>query len=158
MAASNRNRESGRDSAGPQSGFKIPAPSSHQLELSSCGVNSVGFGFVGPQKRSCKRQQWLARKQRIILPAKMASTHIFEDQENRVPAAQRRVKREDPRTSSNVQVNRRPVLGAINTNLRKQPARAAKQVCGGRSVITYETTKCLKERVLLVAVWKRDVI
>lgn len=51
-AASNRNRESGRDSAGPQSGFKIPAPSSHQLELSSCGVNSVGFGFVGPQKRS----------------------------------------------------------------------------------------------------------
>lgn len=63
----------------------------------------------------------------------MASTHIFEDQENRVPAAQRRVKREDPRTSSNVQVNRRPVLGAINTNLRKQPARAAKQG------VSYET-------------------
>lgn len=82
----------------------------------------------------------------------MASTHIFEDQENRLPAAQRRVKREDPRTSSNVQVNRRPVLGAINPNLRKQPARAAKQVCGENMLSIYVATKCkMQTRCLLVA-------
>ncbi|XP_071517592.1 G2/mitotic-specific cyclin-A [Panulirus ornatus] len=62
----------------------------------------------------------------------MSSSQIYEDQENRIPA-QRRVKQVDPRTSNNVQASRRPVLGTINTNLRKQPTRAAKQG------INYET-------------------
>lgn len=64
----------------------------------------------------------------------MSSTHIFEDQENIVPAQRRLVKREDPRTLNNsdnvlqMAQSKRPVLGAINTNVRKQPTRAAKQV------------------------------
>ncbi|XP_076043465.1 cyclin A [Oratosquilla oratoria] len=63
----------------------------------------------------------------------MSSFQILEDQENRIPA-QRRVKREDPRLKSNVQANKRPVLGAISTNhLRKQPSRVAKQG------VSYET-------------------
>ncbi|XP_069942120.1 G2/mitotic-specific cyclin-A, partial [Cherax quadricarinatus] len=63
----------------------------------------------------------------------MSSTQIYEDQENRIPA-QRRVKAEaETRSSSYAQAARRPVLGAINPNLRKQPTRAAKQG------ISYET-------------------
>ncbi|XP_045592535.1 G2/mitotic-specific cyclin-A [Procambarus clarkii] len=63
----------------------------------------------------------------------MSSTQIYEDQENIVPP-QRRGKQElEARTSSIVPGTRRPVLGAINPNLRKQPTRAAKQG------VSYET-------------------
>ncbi|KAK3869524.1 hypothetical protein Pcinc_025164 [Petrolisthes cinctipes] len=66
----------------------------------------------------------------------MSSSQLYEDQENRVPA--QRNKREDPRTTTSVSIignnnNRRPVLGAISNNIRKQPTRAAKQG------VSYET-------------------
>jgi len=62
----------------------------------------------------------------------MASTRVFEDQENVLPGNQNRAKPQDPRL---VLGSRRPVLGAINTNLRKQPVRAAKQGVGYESGI-----------------------
>ena len=61
----------------------------------------------------------------ILFIATMASTRVFEDQENVLPGNQNRAKPQDPRL---VLGSRRPVLGAINPNLRKQPVRAAKQV------------------------------
>ncbi|XP_066948193.1 G2/mitotic-specific cyclin-A [Macrobrachium rosenbergii] len=68
----------------------------------------------------------------------MSSHLIYEDQENRIPAAQRRVKPQDPRltNASNAQdnsSNSRCILAPINPNLRRQPTRAAKQG------VSYET-------------------